>query len=345
MNKGWIVWVLIVVVVAAVAYIYTGFRINPLQKTTTSTIATTSTVAATSAPTTIGSYLLDCSNVFVNAPTPYSSPNATCQWGGGKIGIWVQAGRAYNTTVSIVGADGHTYVNAPFSYGNVTFFSNRTLPAQNYTVTLNTGPESGPGDIPFVKLNLTTSPPAIVYRDIYNGNFSDGQYTGWNVSGPGFGSVPLNITYANSNTISCYFGQPWSNYPVTFFATTYTCGTSVSPGNLTSEAFRVNPKTPFLNFKMVSPDDSGIYVEVFQVGGNAMVKGHFNTYNISLSPNVSSTFANVSMPLTTLANKVVRIRVVAATVHPQRYMAIGEFVMGSMPNTQPGIGSQINITR
>jgi hypothetical protein len=349
MNKGWIAWVILVVVVAIIVYLYTGFRfISLTPKTTVTSSVPTTTVASnsvTSTSTVTQKYLVGCSSLFLYGGTSHSTVNATCEWQGGELGIWVLSGKAYNTTLSIVGGDGKTYIKGPFAYNNVTFYANVTLPAQNYTVSMGVGGEAGTGTNPFVKLNTTTSPPSAAYTYILNANFSNGQYTGWNTSGKGFGSRPLNLSYANSNVVGCYFGAPWSNYPGTYFATTYTCGTSVSPGNLTSNPFRVDPKNPFLNFRLVSPDDSGIYVEVFQVGGNATVIGHFNTFNISFGPNVSTTFANVSLPLTTMANKIVRIKVVSDTVQQQRYMAIGEFSMENLPKTDSWVVSQVNVTR
>ena len=114
--------------------------------------------------------------------------------GRGELGVWVEAGSAYNATIDIAGADGITYLQGGFNYNITTFYSNVTLPAQNYTVTLSAGSETGTGGSPFVKLNLTTTPPAITYPYIYNANFSNGKYTGWTVTGAGFGTAPLNIT-------------------------------------------------------------------------------------------------------------------------------------------------------
>ncbi len=348
MNKGWIVWIVLIVAVAAVAFAYTGLKLGTAPaKTTTSTVTTTvsaTTTNTTSLTTTVPGYLINCSSLFIKGVNPYSTTNQTCQWKGGKLGIWVESGFAYNTSMSMVGSDGKTYASGTFAYNTITFFSNATLPKQNYTVSLSAGGEGGAGGAPLVKLNLTTSPPSTVYSYIYNANFSNGEYTGWNVNDSGFGSGPINITYANSNAVNCYYGNPWTNYAGTYFASTYTCGLSVSPGSLTSEPFKVNPRTPFLNFRIVSPDDSLIYVEVMQVGGNGVVIGHFNTLNITKGAAVSTTFANVSMPLTTLANKVVQIRVVAATLQTQRYMAIGDFALGNLPHNDNWVASQINIT-
>ncbi len=347
MNKGWIVWIALVAIVAIVAYAYTGFNFHVGPAKTSSTTSTSSSIlGGSTAPTTTMTFLVNCSNLYISGVAPYSSSNSTCQWGGGMLGVWVMAGSAYGAAIRVMGADGITYLQGGFNYNATTFYSNVTLPTQNYTVSLSADSESGPGGTPFIKLNGTTTPPAITYSFIYNANFSNGKYTGWTVTGPGFGTGPLNISSANAD--GCYYGGPWSNYGGAYFATTYTCGTSVSPGNLTSSPFRVSPKTPFLNFLLVSPQDSLIYVEVLRVNGaneTPAVVGHFDTYNVSLGPNESSTFANVSIPLTTLTNKVVRIRVVASTVQPQRYLAIGGFSLGSLPDTDKGISAQINITR
>jgi hypothetical protein len=344
MNKGWIAWIALIIVAVIVVYVYTGFKIptNATTSTVTTTVAQSNSVSSTTVPVT---YLLSCSKAFLPESVPYDSDNVTCQWRGGMLGIWVTAGEAGSASVSIVGANGKSYVQGSFNYNNTVFYKNVTLPAQNYTITLSTGSFSRGGDIPFVKLNLTTAPPVVVYPYIYNANFSNGAYTGWNLTGSGFGPAPLNISYVNAN--GCFFGAPWSNYIGTFFASTYTCGLGVSPGNLTSSPFRVNPKDPFLNFRIISPQDSLIYVEILEVNGaneTPAIIGHFDTYNISLGANVTSTFANASMPLTTLSNKVVMIRVVASTVERQRYISIGNFSLGSLPNTQHGISSQINIT-
>ncbi len=355
MNKGWIVWIALVVVVVIVVYAYTGFNFSSTLTTVKTTSVSTTMPGGGSTSiiptTTVQTTIVGCASLFMEGVKPYSSMNQTCTWGGGKLGVWVQAGTAINPSLSIVGKDGITYLQGSFNYNTTALYSNVTLPAQNYTVTLTAGSEAGNGtQKALVKFNLTTTPPNMAYSYIYNANFSDGKYTGWNVSGPGFGTAPISITYANSNTVSCYQGSPWKNYVGVYFATTFTCGLSVSPGNLTSEPFIVNPKTPFLNFKIVSPDDSLIYVEILRINGTGetgspAVVAHFNTYNISLGANVSSTFANVSIPLTTLTNKVVRIKIVASTVHTLRFVAVGDFYLGSLPNSDKWVAAQINITR
>jgi hypothetical protein len=173
-----------------------------------------------------------------------------------------------------------------------------------------------------------------------SGNFSTGTYRGWNVSGAGFGSAPFNIIYANNNTISGYYGAPWSGYVGTFFATTYHGGLSLQPGNLTSNPFEVTE--PYLNFKIISPQSNLLYVEILNHGRPAIVV-HYNTYVVA---NATNAFVNASIPLTTLLCQNVSVRIVAGVVGPAQnlnYIAVGDFSMGASAMTTPNIGS-INIT-
>ena len=87
-----------------------------------------------------------------------------------------------------------------------------------------------------------------------------------------------------------------------FFATTYTCGYETSPGNLTSSRFIVNPKLPFLNFKVISPDKAHLYIEILE-NTTPKVIAHFNTYNLSIDSVSSSTFRNASLDLNYLYAK------------------------------------------
>ncbi len=178
----------------------------------------------------------------------------------------------------------------------------------------------------------TTAPAFIVFNDIYNGEFSTGTYLGWNVSGEGFGSAPLNITNATERL--CYLGAPWRGYNGSFFATTFTCGTSVAIGNLTSSYFYAN--MPYLNFKIISPQDEGLYVEVLH-DGVPQIKVFYNTYNASYGATGSYTFRNASIPLYSVRNEVVRVRVVADTLRRQSFIAVGDFAMSHTPLQTSGI--------
>ena len=183
-------------------------------------------------------------------------------------------------------------------------------------------------------VNTSTIPAnATVYQNVYNGNFSKG-YSGWNISGKGFGTAPLNITHANTANVMCYLGTPWANYNSTFFATTYNCGLSNVNGNITSSYFKV--VKPFLNFRIISPQDKGIYVEILY---NHMpyIIVHYNTYNNTLYTNSSSTFRNVTIPLEPILGKVVQIRVVAKTLKQQTYIGVEGFGLSNAPHEDIGV--------
>lgn len=171
---------------------------------------------------------------------------------------------------------------------------------------------------------------------ILNGYFSTGNYYGWNASGLGFGATPLNIIYANNNSISGYYGAPWAGYPGQFFATTYHGGLSLQVGNLTSNVFQVTE--PYLNFKVISPQSNLLYVEILNRNKPAIIV-HYNTYVLANATNV---FANASIPLTTLMCQNVSIRVVAGVTGPAQnlnYIAVGGFYMGTSAVSTPAISS------
>ena len=151
----------------------------------------------------------------------------------------------------------------------------------------------------------------------------------------------------NGNLI-CYEGQPWSNYVGGYFATTYNCGVSVAPGNITSSPFLVGPATPFLNFRVISPEDNNLYIELFRqtYSKGALVLtpiliDHINTYNLTINAAASSTFANVSIPLTSYINQDLRIRVVAKSFY--NYIALGDFTLAKRPNQQKGVVMNITV--
>ncbi len=162
---------------------------------------------------------------------------------------------------------------------------------------------------------------------INNGFFAE-NYTGWNVTGLGFGASPFNISYANSN--SNYYGSPWAGYDGGYFATTFHGGLILQPGNLTSAPFEA--VQPFLNFQIISPQNSGLYVEILK-NGRSVIKTYFNTYAApsfgKSAGNATSTFVNATVPIAALLCKQIQIRVVAEVLGtlPTRtqYIAIGGF--------------------
>ncbi len=342
MNKGAIAYLLILLAVIIIIYIFTGFRFLSAKKTTTIPAKTTTSSIqnVTLSTSTIQSTAL-CSNFQITGSALNTTYVDNCTYNGGMLGLWVAAGYGGRESVQIVGADGKTYVNESSMYNCTAFYQNFTAPAQLYTVIFKTGAGGGSCGSPMLIINTTTTPPVKAYEYIYNGNFGNGQYTGWNVTSPGFGTAPLNISYADSKL--CYQGRPWSNYNGSYLATTYNCGISTSPGNMTSSPFIVDPASPFLNFRLISPQDNNLYLEILRVNykiindqqvytnSTPVAIVHFNTYNLSVTANSSSTFANATIPLTLFTNEVVQVRIVAKEVG-SNFIAAGDFVLADRPH-------------
>jgi|GEM_PF-915324 hypothetical protein len=365
MHRGLLAYVVAIIVVIIAAYLYTGFRFLPFVKnakittTVNPIISGTTTIQTSSTTTVIGSTInssipvTSCSHVNIIGQAYSTTYTEFCNSSGGTFGLWVAAGNSGMEHVSIVGANNRTYVNQTSKYYCTTFYQNFTGPAQLYKITYETGPGGGICGNSQIIINTTTTPPLVVYSDIYNGNFGSGEYTGWNMSSPGFGSTPFNISYANKKI--CYQGRPWSNYNGSYFATTYNCGTTTSPGNLTSSPFIVSPSNPFLNFRLISPQDNNLYVEVLLanykiVNGQQMYINstpveiaHFNTFNNTITQYPQSTFANVTLPLTLYVNKPVEIRLVARE-YSSSFIAAGDFVTSNKPSQDRGIAENITFT-
>ncbi len=172
---------------------------------------------------------------------------------------------------------------------------------------------------------------------IQNGDFSTGNFMGWNVTGTGFGTAPLNITYENSNAVSGYqtnnnYTQTnmWTGYRGVFFASTYQGGLSITPGNITSGAFEVTE--PYLNFQIASPQNNNIYVEIME-DGVPVVRSYYNTF--SQTGGNYRIFMNASMPLATLMCSNVTIKVVSDVVSSPAthydFIAIGNFYLSRSP--------------
>ena len=342
MHKGILVYVIILIIIIVLFYIETGFRL-PVTGTTTAPLTSTTAgpynTSNSVATTTLGT-LYPCSDFQIYESGFNKTDTERCLWTGGALGVWVAAGNSSSEHLKITGSNNVTYVNQTSPYDCVTFYKNLTAPQQIYTITFTTGPGGGSCGAAVVKLNTTTAPPAEVYGFVYNGNFSNGEFSGWNVSGKGFGSSPFNLTYANG--IGCYIGAPWDTFNgiVQFAASTYHCGTQPSPGNITSSPFIVNK--PFLNFKIISPGIQDLYVEILHNGAPAII-AHYNTYNATLGGNPPSTFRNASIPLTSLAGKTVSIRIVAATLSTQRFISVAGFQLSSVPLQQQGILTNLTI--
>ncbi len=332
-TRGLIAFVVLVAIFATILYIETGF--NVLPKTTTVTIHTGNTINGIVNYTTTTLPLYPCNNYVLYGNSSNTVYTGRCLLTSNSIGIWASAGNSGVVNLKMVGASNNkTYINRNITYSCASFFNNLTAPQQIYNITLSTGLGGGSCGVALVKFNSTTVPPKTVYDFVYNGNFTTGGFIGWNVTGSGFGII--NATHANS--VGCYQGVPWNNVPGQFFASTYACGTQASPGNITSAPFTVTK--PFLNFKIISPSNSKLYVEILYNNGTAIIS-RYNTYNSSVNSNAFSNFRNATIPMTTLAGKIVRIKVVAglATNIKQSFLSVGGFYMSTRPTQSGNIGN------
>lgn len=170
---------------------------------------------------------------------------------------------------------------------------------------------------------------------IDNGNFGTGTYSGWTVTGSGFGNAPTDINIANEN--NDYYRTYWSNYNGEFFATTFRNSSAFVPGNLTSYQFMVSE--PFLNFKIVSSQSSGLYTEVL-LNNTPFIISYYNTTN-GQGNYPLGTFANASINLSPLfcQNVTVRIvsRVLENSTNRNRFIAVGDFYLSNSSIATPGI--------
>ncbi len=346
-HKGIIAYIAIILIIIALWYFTIGFKF-PARITSTSTLSstikpnTTSNVTSNKTNTTTTVYYLsNCADLGMFNSTSNSIDINYCIWSGGPIGIWVASGSSKSISYSIRGINNITYLNGTSSYSCSTFLQNITLPAAYYKVTLKTGQPGGTcsNKYAFIKLNTTTTAPSnVTYPEVYNGNFSTGEYNGWYLANTGFGTAPTSIAKADSE--GCYLGAPWAGYNGSYFATTFNCGLSNAPGNLTSSPFIVSE--PFLNFKVISPEDANIYVEILHDGLPAEI-AHYNTFNISkFGTTAPYTFRNASIPLISLSGDAVQVRVVAQSLKHHSYIAVTGFHMSPLPSQTPGI--LINLT-
>ncbi len=222
----------------------------------------------------------------------------------------------------------HQYITTPTvnpTKINITTQTNTSISKPNITKTQNvTVNESAPSKPVCIEATNNIEP-------IFNGNFSTGTYAGWIVTNAGFGTHPLNITFLNKH--NDYYGIPWNNYGNnTFMATTFEEGIAVAPGNLTSMPFKVTE--PYLNFKLISPQNGEIYLEILE-NGTPKELAYFNTY---AGPNGGpTTFENESIPLQDFLCKNVSVRVVfnIAGTTETNYVAVTGFYLSKTPRTAP----------
>ncbi len=211
------------------------------------------------------------------------------------------------------------------------------------TVQLNTTGSGSNQSINGTSGNTTATGPVagscmtrLPYLPIRNGNFSTGTYEGWNTTGNGFGAVPFNISFAN--VYGYYYAAPWANYSGSFVATTYKIGTEVSPGNITSDQFKVTE--PYLNFKLISPQDGYLYVEILENGRPFMIN-HYDTFAAAGNYNPQTNFINISVSMAPIMCQNASVRIVSDVVNTHtskyEYIAAGDFYLSTNAHNTAGV--------
>lgn len=342
MHKGFLVWAIMIIVIAILGYLITGYNfiLHPLPASTT--ISPIATTATTTAPTTTIIYSASCNNFSILSALFNKTYTGTCMWGGGALGIWLANGNSNYTNFTIIGANNVTYLNQSINYGCIALFSNFSMPAQTYKITMHRGFAGGSCNNKYSIINLNTTlvpPKNAVYKNIYGGKFASGTYIGWNLTGKGFDSRPINASYADTH--NCTAGGPWTGYNGTYFASTYNCGSSNAAGNLTSSPFYASEH--FIDFQTISPENNLIYVEILENGIPEII-AHYNTFNESaFGASGSYTFRNVTIPIGTLIGKNLTLRVVADTSTSGEFVAVGDFRLSGQPLQSYGVVSNISI--
>ncbi len=342
MHKGFLAWIIVIIVIAFIGYLITGYNFVLHALPASTTIPPSATTATTTLSTTTIIYSASCNNFSMFSKTFNKTHSGTCVWKGGQLGVWLGSGNSSYTNFTIVGADNATYLNQSINYGCIALFSNFSMPAQTYTITMHRGLAGGSCSNAYsiINLNTTLAPPKnITYKNIYNGKFASGTYMGWNLTGNGFGSRPINLSYADTH--NCTAGGPWTGYNGTYFASTYNCGSSNAAGNLTSSQFYASKR--FLDFQIISPENNLIYVEIRE-NGIPMVIAHYNTFNESaFGASGAYTFRNATIPIGTLIGKNLTLRVVADTSTSGEFVAVGNFRLSSLPLQSNGVAANISI--
>lgn len=173
---------------------------------------------------------------------------------------------------------------------------------------------------------------------VYNGNFATGTYYGWNVNGTGFGSAPLNITWADR--AGYYYGYPWVGYSGQFAATTYSQSSLPTPGTISANFVAV---LPYLNFQIYSPQNSQLYVELISASGLVIIR-HYNTLQ---GQGKTDQFTYAGIDMSSMMCQSVTLKVVANVVgvtasDQNQFIAVGNFYQGQYLTQTYGI--EVNST-
>ncbi len=212
--------------------------------------------------------------------------------------------------------------------------SSKSTTSTTQTTTIKKGP-GGSTTTSIIPVGSCLSPLQDV--PLKNGDFATGDYSYWNATGTGFGTAPFNLTAANQN--GAYYNHTWEGYNGTFVATTYEGGINVEAGNLTSHKFEVIE--PYLNFKIVSPENNDLYIQILSSSDDPLITTHYNTYAARNNTFAPSQFVNASIALSAFLCQNVSIKVVASVVggaaDREQYIAVGDFTLGKTPVQTPGI--------
>lgn len=322
MQKGIIAYAGILVLLIVLWYVYADFAIPFSSTTTTTTIAGGN-------HTGIPETKYSCMGLYATLQSFNSTSEQYCTWEGGNLGIWAASGGAAYVQETVTGQDGVVYSNKTFTNPCVAFDNVYNLPAQEYSVSVTSGPRNmshAKGACGYTGMNINSLPNQYntTFNMVVNGNFLTGTYYGWTATGPAFGLFPLNLTNANAN--GCYpYGQEWLGYNGTYAASTYQCNLkSNSTGNITSSRFIANKA--FLNFQVLGSGGIFSYVEITYANRTA-IKAYFNTNMASGNRTGEFTFANATIPMLTVKGKPVQIRIVVKEQNSIDYLLVGNFRM------------------
>ncbi len=314
-SRKLIGYIIILIILAVLAIVFGHlFSILKGKGLITSTAVTTinSTTKKQNTTTSNIIYAGTCGSLFLyEGESANNIVRYKCSWTGGNVGIWSASGISTTDRVEITGQNGQTYFNHTYNYSCLTFLNSVNLTSQNYTITFSTNGNKGSCQNPhqILSINTTTTPSTQnKYNFVFNGNFSTGTYAGWAVNTVAFGNVPQNINAANNEI--CFKDFPWRGlYNTEYYASTGVCSNIQFSGNLTSSYF--NATYPYLNFQIVSPNNKTDYIEILYQNNTPAIIASYNTYAGPLSGE-PYTFQNASIPLLSIKDKIVRLRIVSA---------------------------------
>ncbi len=174
--------------------------------------------------------------------------------------------------------------------------------------------------------------PNSTFVYVQNGNFSNGTYSGWAVSGGSFGNAPLNLVKANQN--GNYSAVQWSGYQGVYAATSFNPKSKRTPGSISASFIALEP---YLNFQIYSPKSSLLYVQIISDSGS---KSYYYDTLDGQGTNVTSRFAYASIGISQYNCQTITVKVVSDTGpldDSGTFIAAGNFYQSEYPFQTPGI--------